>query len=93
MPITLVSPMNDAAVAKGQAAPRLAQLAGRRLALLDISKPGGQPFLDRLERLLRDRFALASVDRIRKATYTKPATPDVLDALRGADAVIEALAD
>lgn len=93
MPITLVSPMNDAAAAPRAAAPRLATLAGRRIALLDITKPGGRPFLDRLDDLLRRRFGVESTVRVDKATYTKPARPEVLDALRGADAVVEALAD
>jgi len=93
MPITLVSPMNDTMAAPGRAAPRLERLAGTRLALLDISKPGGSVFLDRLEHRLRERFGVATILRTQKATYTKPARPDVLDALRGVDAVIEALAD
>lgn len=93
MPTTLVSPMNDAAVAPGVPAPRLATLAGKHLALLDISKPGGSVFLDRLEHLLRERFGVASVLRMTKATYAKPARPEMLEALRGADAVIAALAD
>ena len=93
MSITLISPLNDAAVARGIPAPRLATLAGKRIALLDISKPGGSIFLDRLSHLLTERYGVAEILRSKKATYTKPAQAQVLEALRGVDAVVEALAD
>ncbi|MEZ5291909.1 MAG: hypothetical protein R2745_12560 [Vicinamibacterales bacterium] len=93
MPTTIVSPMNDAAASPGIAAPRLAALTGATIALLDITKPGGRVFLDRLDDLLRRRFGVAGIVRVEKATYTKPARPEILEALRGADAVVEALAD
>ncbi len=49
MPITLVNPMNEIAPTAASPAPRLATMAGRTIALLDISKPGGNVFLDRIE--------------------------------------------
>src|SRR5580704_17683586 len=71
MPLTLVSPMNDAAAVKGVAAPRLNALEGKTIALLDISKPGGSIFLDRVEHLLRSRYKVGSIIRDQKPTYTK----------------------
>lgn len=85
--------MNDAAAKRGSPAPRLDDLNGKTIALLDISKPGGIIFLDRIEHLLRSRFGVSSVIRERKPTYTKSAPPGVLERLRGVDAVIEGLAD
>ena len=85
--------MNDAHVLPGNPAARLDTLNGKRIALLDITKPGGSVFLDRLEHLLTTRFHGGEVIRTQKATYTKPAPQDVLDSLRGVDAFIEALAD
>jgi hypothetical protein len=85
--------MNDAAIDAGAAAARLETLAGKTVALLDISKPGGSYFLDRLEATLRRRFGVAQVLREQKPTYTKPAPASLLETLRGVDAVIEALAD
>jgi hypothetical protein len=85
--------MNDALALKGIPAPRLNTLEGKTIALLDISKPGGSVFLDRVEHTLRNRYKVATVIRDRKPTYTKPAPPAVLERLRSADAVIEALAD
>ena len=90
---TLVNPMDEKAADSGAPAPRLSGLEGTTLALLDISKPGGSVFLDRLERLLVERHAVANVVRVRKPTYTKPAPAEVLEGLRFVDGVIEALAD
>ena len=93
MPITLVNPMNETPRDAAQPAPRLATFEGKKVALLDISKPGGSVFLDRIEQQLKDHYGVAAVIRAMKPTFAKPAPPAVLDALRGVDAVIEALAD
>ena len=95
MPITLVNPLDETAREKRNAAPKLATLNGKTVGLLDISKPGGSVFLDRLESLLRERYGVASVVRAMKPTFTKPAPEAVIDRLLAArcDAVIEALAD
>ncbi len=95
MPEILVNPMDETPRSAGRPAPRLATLAGTTIGLLDISKPGGSIFLDRLEKLLVERHGVARVIRDMKPTFTKPAPPEVLDRLLGArlDAVIEGLAD
>ena len=93
MPVILVNPMNEAPQAAAARPPRLATLAGKTLGLLDISKPGGSIFLDRIEALLRERYGVTRVERLSKPTFTKPAPEAVIGQLRGLDAVIEALAD
>ena len=93
MPITLVNPMNELAPQASAPARRLARLQGRNIALLDISKPGGSIFLDRIEYLLKERYGVASVIREMKPTFAKPAPVELIEILRRADAVIEALAD
>lgn len=93
MSIALVNPMNETSPKFATAAPRLSVLQGRTIALLDISKPGGNIFLDHVERLLRDQYGVMSVVRQMKPTFAKPAPPDVLEMVGQADAVIEALAD
>ena len=93
MPITLVNPLNETLPNASTPAPRLAALHGKTIALLDISKPGGSIFLDRIERLLKERHGVASVIREMKPTFAKPAPANVIERIRGADAVIEALAD
>lgn len=95
MPNILVNPLDERKPARGQPAPRLASLAGQTIGLLDISKPGGSVFLDRLETLLKQDYGVRQVVREAKPTFAKPAPPDVIDRLRRAQvqAVIEALAD
>ena len=88
----VLDPTSERSPAQRARLPRLDALDGRTIGLLDISKPRGDLFLDRLEQRLRERGA--DVRRFRKPTFTKPAPPD----LRGeiatqCDAVVEALAD
>ena len=92
MPVRLINPMQETGHAPVTPARRLDSLKGKRVALLDISKPGGNVFLDRLEQLLRQSHAV-SVLRVSKPTFAKPAPDDVIEQVRGADAVVEALAD
>ena len=73
--------------------PRLAGLAGKRIGLLDISKPGGSFFLDRLEEILRTRYGAVEVLRLRKPTFSKNAPAQIIEQLRAMDAVVEGLAD
>jgi hypothetical protein len=89
----IVNPMNESFIGAARAAPRLTTLEGKTIALLDISKPGGSVFLDRLEQRLRAEHGVAQVIREMKPTFAKPAPAEVLQRIRGADAVIEALAD
>jgi hypothetical protein len=93
VPITLVNPMNETVVKAASPPPRLESLAGKKIGLLDISKPGGSFFLDRLEKILRDRYHVAEIYRAGKPTFTKNAPDPVIEQLRVADAVVEALAD
>jgi hypothetical protein len=67
-------------------------LAGLRIGLLDISKPRGDVFLDRVEAQLTE--AGARVKRYRKPTFAKPAPVDLRHEIATqCDVVIEALAD
>jgi len=93
MPTKLINPMNETPVRVSVPPARLRSLQGKTVALLDISKTGGNLFLDRLECLLRERFHVASVMRVAKPTFAKPAPPGIIEQLRSVDAVVEALAD
>ena len=71
---------------------RPASLRGATLGLLDISKPRGDVFLDRLETQLAERGI--RVRRYRKPTFTKPAPVDLRQQIAvECAAVVEALAD
>lgn len=64
------------------------------VALLDISKPRGNVFLDRLEQRLADRLPGVEVRRYSKPTFTKPAPHDLRRQIaEECGFVIEALAD
>jgi hypothetical protein len=71
---------------------RPASLDGLTVGLLDISKPRGDVFLDRMQHHLEGRGA--RVLRFRKPTFTKPAPADLRAEIAvQCDAVVEALAD
>jgi hypothetical protein len=89
----IINPLNENIAEAAGPAPRLVTLAGKTIALLDISKPGGSIFLDRIEDRLKTVYRVARVIREMKPTFAKPAPPEVLQKLRMADGVIEALAD
>ncbi len=89
---TLIDPTNEAAPAARTAAPRLDAIAGKTIALLDISKARGDVFLDRVEERIASRGA--NVLRFAKPTFSKVAPADLrAEIAQRCDAVIEALAD
>jgi hypothetical protein len=88
-----VSPLDDRSRDPVAAAPRLQTLAGATVGLLDISKPRGGDFLDRLAELLTERHDVAQVVRIRKPTFTRVAPDEVIHEASRCGAVVEALAD
>ena len=67
----VLDPTGERTVAERQRLDRPASVAGLKIGLLDISKPRGDVFLDRLQARLTE--AGASVQRYRKPTFTKPA--------------------
>lgn len=72
--------------------PRPESIAGLTIALLDISKPRGNVFLDQVQNRLQDLDA--KVVRYKKPTFAKPAPADLRHEIAtSCDAVIEALAD
>jgi hypothetical protein len=88
----LLDPTSERSLAIRERVPRLDSLAGKTVGLLDISKPRGNVFLDRLEVKLHDRGA--ETIRFVKPTFTKPAPVDLRHEIATrCDAVIEALAD
>jgi hypothetical protein len=91
-PPVLLDPTSERTPSARARPPRLRSLEATRVALLDISKPRGSVFLDRLEARLRERGA--EVVRFCKPTFTKPAPTDLRhDIAEQCGAVIEALAD
>lgn len=89
---TVLDPTDESVPAALTRAARPESLAGLTVGLLDISKPRGDVFLDRLEQRVTQLGA--TVKRYRKPTFAKPAPVDLRHEIATeCDAVIEALAD
>jgi len=88
----LLDPTSELAPARRTRLPRPETLAGLTIGLLDIAKPRGDIFLDRIESRLHELGAETA--RFRKPTFTKPAPADLRrEIAQSCDAAIEALAD
>jgi hypothetical protein len=89
---TILDPTGERSVAERARLARPATLDGLTVGLLDISKPRGNVFLDRLEERLTGIGA--TVKRYSKPTFTKPAPADLrYEIATECEVVIEALAD
>lgn len=89
---TILDPTGERALAERARLARPASLEGLTVGLLDISKPRGDIFLNRIEQRLNE--VGASVKRYRKPTFAKPAPVDLRHEIaRDCQVVIEALAD
>ncbi len=89
---TILDPTGEQSVAERARLARPASLEGLTVGLLDISKPRGNVFLDRIEERLVGIGA--SVKRYKKPTFTKPAPVDLRHEIATeCQVVIEALAD
>jgi hypothetical protein len=92
MGTTILDPTGERSVAERERLARPASLSGLTVGLLDISKPRGNVYLDRIEERLVE--VGAHVKRYRKPTFTKPAPVDLRHQISvECQVVIEALAD
>jgi len=91
----LLNPVGETDPLEIPLAPRLPDLSGRVLGLLDNMKVNCELFLDRLEELLRAKYQIGEVLRRKKfAGAGKEAPPEVLQELAGrCDLVIHAFGD
>lgn len=88
----LVDP-TDPTMRQSRRAPRLGTLAGARIGLLDNRKPNAALLLSELGALLSERFGLAATEPRSKFIYSRPAAPEIVEALARCDAVITAIGD
>jgi hypothetical protein len=87
-----VSPIDERAQEAVPFAERPGGLAGKRVALLDITKNRGAEFLDRIEELLTARGA--ATFRLSKEIFSRPASVEVVERIKlRADLAVEGLAD
>ncbi len=75
---TLVDPITQPMIASFTGAPRLADLRGKKVGLIDDSKPNGKEILEELADLLRSRYGVSDVMYHRKPSASKPADPEVV---------------
>jgi hypothetical protein len=88
----LLDPTNERTVLERALLPRPTSLGGKTVGLLDISKPRGDVFLNRIEQRLTELGA--TVLRYKKPTFAKPAPVDLRHEISTqCNLVIEALAD
>ena len=89
---TILDPTGELTPAERARTARPASLEGLTIGLLDITKPRGEVFLDRLAEHLTSRGL--TVERYKKPTFTKNAPVDLRHEISTkCDVVIEALAD
>ena len=87
-----LDPTSERATIARSLAERPGSLDGKVIGLLDIIKPRGDVFLDRLEELLNEQ-GLQTL-RFRKPTFTKVAPVDLRHEIATkCDVIVEALAD
>lgn len=90
--LTILDPTNESRPATRTLLERPSSLEGQVVGLLDISKPRGNVFLDRIEEKLQQHGAKTL--RFAKPTFTKPAPVDLRHEIATqCTLVIEALAD
>ena len=88
----LLDPTSERTPVARERLPRPVNLTGLTVGLLDISKPRGDVFLDRLDALLTERGI--TVKRYMKPTVAKPAPLPLRQQIVGeVNVVIEGLAD
>ena len=89
---TFMDPTSERSPEDRQPLPRPVNLDGKTVGLLDISKPRGNIFIDRLEDLLVQRGL--QTRRYSKPTFTRVAPVELKQQIaEECDVVIESLAD
>ena len=88
----LLDPTSEQKSSKRLPLKRISDLQKKTVGLLDISKPKGDVFLDRIASRLHEKGV--EVRRFSKPTFTRVAPIELRNEIAGScDAVIEALAD
>ena len=90
----LVDPTTQPIATSFSGAPRLQDLRGKRVGLIDDSKPNGKELLEELADLLKARYGVADIMYHRKPSAYKPADPEAISQMgRDCDYAIVAIGD
>ncbi len=88
----IVDPTTEPRVPEFASAPRLTDLANKRVGFIDDSKENAKELLAEVETILRQRHGISHVDYHRKPSASKPADPAVVDAMaKACDYVVVAI--
>ena len=92
--LVLVNPVNEAQTAESTYAPRLSELRGKRVGLIDNSKHNANKLLDAMAAILDAQYGFANLVRHRKPSASKPVAPVVIEELtKTCDLVIVGVGD
>ena len=91
---TVLQPGAEDAARKFVLAPRLSDLKGTTVGLIDNHKKNADVYIAELSRVLQEEYGVSKVVTYRKASQSIPTPDDVLDSLAAeCDAIIHAVAD
>ena len=94
MPQQIFNPCGNVDASAKARAPRVRDLQGLRLAVLDNTKWNGATLLDAVVNRLSRDIPFSKVNRYKKETFTKPAAPELLrDIAANNDIAVIAIAD
>jgi hypothetical protein len=92
--LVLISPVNEATVAESALAPRLSNLRGKRVGLLDNSKAKAGKMLETVTAILNAQYGFSNIVRHRKPSASKPAAPEAITELASScDLVVVGVGD
>jgi hypothetical protein len=77
----LVDPTTEPQVPAFASAPRLTDLAHKRVGFIDDSKENANALLEAVEAVLRQRHGISAVAYHRKPSASKPADPAAIEAM------------
>ena len=92
--ITVLHPAAEDAARKHVLAPRLSELKGTTVGLIDNHKRNADVYLQELGRMLQEEYGVSKVVTYRKVSQSMPTPDDAMDSLAAqCDAIIHAVAD
>jgi len=94
MPQRVYDPKGRVEALAKQLAPRVGNLDGSRLAVLDNTKWNAAKLLDSVVALLSEDIRFPRINRYKKETFTKPAAPELIrEIAANNDIALVAIAD
>ena len=91
---TVLHPAAEDEARKFALAPRLGDLTGATVGLIDNHKRNADVYLEEMSRVLQEEYGVSKVVIYRKASQSIPTPDDVMDSLaEECDAIIHAVAD